>query len=225
MIKVIDIVREILMSSEIALSSLSNGYLNLSAYAASIQKEVERRSFKEVKVGTIVVALSRIAKTLERKQELMPEFTINSIAVKTGLVEFTFEKTKSNQDKLQSLYQNDEFFAADFFAVTTGVGELNIVLPEGLKKSLLKVFGKQKPRLFLENLVGLTVRFDDWCIQEPNIIFSLLRPLALKRINILEVVSTFTELTFIFHEDDMQAALATLSPMMRRPTQGSTTTT
>lgn len=215
MIKVTDVVREILLSNEIALSSLSSGYLNLSAYAASIQKEVERRSFKEVKVGTIVVALSRLAKSLESSTELLPQFKVNSIAVKTGLVEFTFEKTKANQERLQRIYQNEDFLYADFFAVTYGVGELNMVLPESLKRPLLKIYGKQKPLLFLEDLAGVSVRFDDWCIQVPNIVYSLIRPLALKRVNILEIVSTFTELTFIFHEDDMQQALALLSPMMR----------
>lgn len=215
MIKITDIVKEILFSSEIALGSLSNGYLNLSAYAASIQKEVERRTFKQVRVGTIVVALSRIAKTLDVKPDLVPNFKINTIAVKTGLVEFTFEKTKSNRDKLQRIYENDDFLSADFFAVTYGVGELNIIVPEGLRREVAKVYGREKPRFYQENLSSLTVRFDDWCIQVPNVTFALVRPLALKRLNIVEIVSTFTELTFILNEDDIQEALSTLSPLMR----------
>jgi hypothetical protein len=218
MIKIADLVSDQLMSSEIALSALSSGYLNLSAYAVSIQPQIERLARKPVRAGTIVVALSRLAKSLtdSKRPPLLPEARIENISVKTGLVEIAFDKSKVNRDKLQRLYQDSDFISADFFAVTHGVGELSIVIPEELKKAVLKLYGNQKPKLVLENLASLTLRYDEKNIYTPNITFAVLRPLALKRINIVEIVSTFTELTFILDQDDLQEAFLTLNPVFQR---------
>ena len=53
------IVREIIDESEIALSALQAGILNLSAFAKKIQGDVSKRAQKNVTTGSIVVALSR----------------------------------------------------------------------------------------------------------------------------------------------------------------------
>ena len=53
MIKIQDIVRDIVYSEEEALYSLAKGYMNLSAYAKQIQKEVETRTKKDVKTSGI----------------------------------------------------------------------------------------------------------------------------------------------------------------------------
>src|ERR1700761_1735159 len=109
MIKIADVVKEIVFSSEIAHSALCSNYLNLSAYAETIQKEVERRTKKSVRPGTIVVALSRLAKTLEAQNPLTPAVEIKDLAVKTRLIELTFDKTKINREKLQRLYVDKDF--------------------------------------------------------------------------------------------------------------------
>jgi len=214
MIKVADTVRAIINSSEVPRSALSDGYLNLSAYAKKIQREVSRRARKPVQVGTIVVALSRLAKSIEKSKRIVPPVELTSLSVKTGLAEIAFDKTKINRDKLQQLYQDKEFLSADFFTVTSGNTELAIVCPMHLQKAVRKYFGSQKPKLELDNLAGLTLRFDESYIDIPNQTFALVRPLALKRINIVEVISTFTELTFLLYQKDLQEAFATFTEFL-----------
>ncbi|MDR3615606.1 MAG: hypothetical protein P4L53_18745 [Candidatus Obscuribacterales bacterium] len=214
MIKIADAVREVLFSSEIAHSALCNGFLNLSSYALSIQKEIEQRTKKSVRPGTIVVALSRLSKTIDTQAPLTPVVDVKDLAVKTRLVELTFDKTKINREKLQRLYIDQDFATADFLTVTYGVGELSIVVPESLKKSVLKLYGKQKPKLIFDNLASLTLRIGEDCINTPNVTFALVRMLALRRINIVEIVSTFTELTFILHQNDLNEAIATMLASM-----------
>jgi hypothetical protein len=207
-------VRELILSSEVARSALSAGFLNLSAYAATVQPEVERLACKPVQVGTIVVALSRLAKTVEARGPIVPPVDITHLSVKTGLVEITFDKTKVNRDKLQHLYQDKEFLAADFFTVTYGIGELSIVCPSQLLRAVRKLYGAQKPKLVFDNLAGLTLRFDERYIHIPNQTFALVRLLAMRRINIIEVVSTFTELTFLLHQNDLKEAFATFTELL-----------
>ncbi len=214
MIKIADAVREVLFSSEIAHSALCSGFLNLSSYALSIQNEVEQRTKKSVRPGTIVVALSRLSKAIESQAPLTPAVDVKDLAVKTGLVELTFDKTNINRQKLQRLYLDKDFAAADFLTVTYGVGELSIVVPASLKKSVLRLYGQQKPKLIFDNLASLTLRIGEVCISTPNVTFVLVRMLALRRINIVEIVSTFTELTFILHQRDLNEAIATMLASM-----------
>lgn len=214
MIKVTDAVKDILLDSEIAYSALRDGILNLSAYAQSIQNEVERRTKKSVRAGTIVVALSRLSKSLELQPPLSPLVDIKDVAVKTRLVEITFDKTRLNREKLQRLYVDSDFASADFLTVTYGVGELSIVVPESLKKSVLKLYAKHKPKLIFDDLASLTIRIGEDCITTPNVTFALVRMFALKRINIVEIVSTFTELTFILHQRDLNEAISTVLSSM-----------
>lgn len=216
MIKISDIVEEIVYSSEIALSALSQGYLNLSAYAKAIREEVEEKTKKPVRVGSIVVALSRLSKSLGEQKPLLPEIAIENLTVKSPLIEITFDKTGGNLGKLRELYTDSGLSSADFLTVTQGAGEITIIAAENAKQKILKIYKDIKPKVILENLVGLTVSFSEKYIPEPNVIYTLLRCLAIKRINIVEIVSTYTELTFILSKENLQEAFLTLNEIFQK---------
>ena len=116
---------------------------------------------------------------------------------------------------MRSLYQREQFLAAGFFTATHGVNELSIIVPEELSALVLKIFDKQKPKLFINKLASLTVHYGEKVLNTPNVTFAIIRPLALKRINIIEIVSTYTELTFIVAEKDLQETFLTLNTLLR----------
>jgi hypothetical protein len=204
-------VREILDESEIALTALIEGYLNLSAYAKKIQPEVERRAKRDVSAGTIVVALCRYEIDAKKRTPLTPRVKIESISTRSALAEVTFTKSQANRTRLRALHENEKLAEADLLTVTSGIREISLILPATLKGDVLKIFKGEAPTLVLENLASLTLRFPSRYLHTPNTTFALLRPLALNRINIVEVVSTYTELTVIVAEKDLQAAFAVLS--------------
>lgn len=216
MIKISNVVREILYSSEIALSAFNDGYLNLSGYAKAIRKEVETRTKKPVRVGSIVVALSRLKKTTGKtgkRKPLLPEVAIEDLSVKSGLVEVAFDRTAGNLARLRELYRDSRINASDFFMVTQGTGEITIVALETALPHIINVTRPAKPKAMIRNLVGLTARFDERYLAIPNVIFVFVRQLALKHINIVEIVSTYTELTFIIDEKDLQEAFLALNEL------------
>ena len=87
MIKIKDVVKEIVLKDEEILYPLTHKLLNLSAYAKKIKKQVEEKSFKEMQTQGIVVALSRIQKELEEQEPLLQEVVINNISTKSPLSE------------------------------------------------------------------------------------------------------------------------------------------
>ncbi len=204
-------VREILDESEVALSALLDGVLNLSAFAKKIQPEVARRARRDVSVGTIVVALCRYEVDVRKRGSLCPKVRVETISTRTGLAEVTFAKTQSNKSRLRTLHEKTELLDADVLTITSGIREISLIVPMALVSAVRKVFRGDTPTLVLENLASLTVRFPAKYLHTPNTTFALLRPLALNRINLVEVVSTYTELTIVVAERDLERSFVVLN--------------
>jgi len=216
MLRVSDIVREIILSSEPELTVLSRRLLNLSAYAKRIHGDVERRTRKPVQVGTIVVALSRLSKELTNEDPLLPKVVLDGIAVKSNLAEIAFDKTADNRKRAQKLYSEREFVQADFLTITYGASEISIFAPMTLVQPVLKNFKPDKPKLMLNQLAALTVQFSERYIETPNMYFALLRSIAVRKMNIVEVISTFTELTFLVRQADLNELFLLMNSLMKR---------
>ncbi len=216
MIKVSDIVREMIYSSEPELTTMSRGSLNLSAYAKRIHSAVERKARKPVQIGTIVVALSRLANEISHEDPLLPKIELDSIAVKSNLAEITFNKTPANKQRAQKLFTEKEFAQADFLTITYGASEISVFAPMPLVKPVLKNFKPDTPKLHLENLAALTVQFGQQYIETPNMYFALLRSMAVRKVNIVELISTFTELTFLVKQADLNELFHLMNSLMKQ---------
>lgn len=210
MLKVSTIVNNLLQSSELGLEAMRSGILNLSSYADSIHKQVEKETQKNVKKATIVVALSRLQKNLKNIPSLRPVVYLEELSVKSPLADVTFEKIQATIEKSRSLaallYQHDP----QFFTITQGINELTIVVSQEQLDLTLEHFGTQ-PKALSTNLVGITVRFSQKYISEPNVIYSILSTLAAKRVNITEIISTYTELTVIVQQSQLEVTIQTLN--------------
>jgi len=216
MLKISSAVADIVESSEVARSALAGGYLNLNAYARSIRKSVEKITKKSVKIGTIVVALSRFGRAIKKEIPLVPDVVIDTLSIRSGLAALVFNKTSENLTTLRRLYQDERLRASDFLAVSQGTGEITIITVGDAVSSIRNLFNRQKPKVIIRSLSGLTVRFADEYANVPNIFYSFLRSLAIKRINIVEIISTYTELTFVINERDLEVAFRTLNKEFKR---------
>ncbi|TSC87806.1 MAG: hypothetical protein G01um101416_331 [Microgenomates group bacterium Gr01-1014_16] len=208
MIKISEAVLDLIQGDEVALEALRAGVLNLSAYARKIKTQIEKRLYKSVRSGSIVTALSRIATGIRDVQPLRPAVKINDLSIKARLFEVTYEKTQEIMDKVSLIEPKPG--GNDFFTITQGLGEVTVIAPESNKEIILKHFGV-KPKGQYDNLVAITVRFSELeYIEVPNMIYALVAALASKRINLIEIVSTFTEISFIVRQKDVDVAVDVL---------------
>jgi hypothetical protein len=206
MIKIQDVVKEILYSDEEALFTLSRGYMNLSAYAKHIEKLVEQKAKKEVGTANIVVALSRAKKEIRKPDPLVQEVKINNITTKSPLSEIVFEKTPQLLAKLSSLYEKVKTTNDDFIAMTLSTSEITVICSDRIKAAVLKHF-KERPRMSESGLASIGLSLDPKYYRMPNITFSLVRRIAQKRIVISETITTHTEIIFVFKERDLAEVL------------------
>jgi hypothetical protein len=199
MIKINTIVENILYKDEEALTALSKGYMNLSQYAKQIHYEVERMAKKEVGVQGIVVALSRLGKTMKRQHPLVQNIQIKNITTKAPLSEIVYAKTSESIAKLTKIYDKAKAGADDFFTMTLSTSEITVICSERIKIEIEKIL-KEKPVMKVKNLASIGLSLDPKYYPMPNITFSLIRRIAQKRIPLAETITTRTEIIFVFEQ-------------------------
>lgn len=210
MIKIQDIVRDIVYNEEEALYALAMGYMNLSAYSKRIQKEVEDKTKKDVQVAGIVVALSRVQKQLKKVHPLIQDIKINNITAKSPLSEIVFEKTPAMIAKFSSLYEKVKTTNDDFLTMTISTSEITVICSDRIKEAILKHF-KDTPRMIESSLASIGISIDPKYYPMPNITFSLIRRIATKRIPLAETITTHTEIIFIFPQKSLSEVLELFS--------------
>jgi len=206
MIKIRDIVEDIIYKNEEALFALSQEFINLSAYAKQIQKEVERRTMKDVKISGIVVALSRIQKELDKKHPLIQNIAIENITAKSPLSEIVFPKIPKILSQLSSLYEKISTKNDDFFTMTLSTSDITVICSDRLKPLVLGHFS-EKPIVEKNGLASLGISLDPKYYPRPNITYSLIRRIARKRIPLAETITTYTEIIFIFDDEYLSDVL------------------
>ncbi len=215
MIKIQPIVREIVLSEIEACFVLTNGYMNMSSYAYHIRPKVELLTKKKVSIASLVVSLSRLRKEFKKERTLVHDVKINNITTKLPLSELVYENNETLIKELESLHKNISVSQEDFFTITIGTTEIDIICSSNLENKILKHF-KTKPKITNNGLAAIGVSFGKEVFGTPNVFFSLLAITARARINIEELVSTPTEFTFIVAEKDFAKTVALFSEMHRR---------
>lgn len=213
--KVSDAVRSIVQKSPQAYLMLRQGHLNLSSYAKAISKEVEFCAKKEVRQNTIVAALARLRKEIQEDKPLLPKVILDDIAAKARLMEISFEKTKGSLTSLQA-FSRKKAESSEFFMITQGIAEITLIAPEQWEADIRRTFAGMKPKITVPNLASLTIRFNERYMTEPNTFYALLTMFAIERMPIVEMVSTFTEITFVLNEKHVERAFSILHSLLRR---------
>lgn len=214
MITITQAVQQILSEDGFVTEAMQRGLINTSAYAKEIHSRVENITMKPVKIGTIVVALSRIGGQARSGQPFNPSIAISGMTVTTSLCELTYEATQTSREQLRSLSKQHKT-QRDFTTITEGLHEITIILSENAKEEVLNHF-TEKPQVVISDLVAISVRFSADYIEVPNTIYSLVGALALRHINLMEIVSTYTELTFIVFEKEMEQTIQALNVYAKR---------
>lgn len=213
MLKISDAVYEILTSSPVALEALRSGILNLSAYAEQILPLVEDKTWKSVKKNSVVVALSRLAEDVQAVPPLVPHIQLDELSLKAPLADMTYEKTATTLEQASRLLTQAED-SHHFLTITQGINEITLVMAEEYQQRVLHHF-TAPPKASYRDLVGVNVRFSEQYIPQANVIYAIISVLAQKRINLIEIVSTYTELTMVIEKKDLEVTMAQLQNLFK----------
>ena len=209
MYTVTDTVREIVKKSPFIQEVLKNDWLNLSQYAASIKPEVESKTWKKVQTGSIITALGRIRAEIQTTFDI--QFKIVDISLKLPITEFNFAKTPEHSAKIEQLYKHFATTDNHFLNIISGNTETGIFINSNYDKQVQKIFRPQKPNIHITDLAAVSIKFDQDILGMSGAVYQILKYLVWENINLLEVISTYTELTLIVEKSNANRVLDVLS--------------
>ena len=192
---------------------LAQGLINYAALAEILAPKISEEIGKKVKQSAIAMALRRHAEHLEDKHKKLPKVTDFELIMKSKLAVITVAKSPTLFNTLEKLNSLIDFEKGDILNIVHGNTDVSIIVNEKYKKDSLKLLQQQKIINEEYHLVGLTVRFGIDYLHTPGITYSFLRALVLQDINLIEVVSSTVETTFIIQEKDAVRAYSALNSM------------
>ena len=218
MVTVSHIVKKIVSGQPFVEEALANGIISIANLAEQLQPKIEQELDKKIKLPAVVMALRRYAEQISEHRKKIKNFDYaGEILMKTNICDFNFVKSPTLLTKLRNIYNLVNFERGDTLNVILGNNEVSIIINEKYMEKLVKFLSGEKILNKEMALTALTIVFtsDDFT-HTPGVIFNVVRKLAWENINIYEIVSTMTELTFILNKNDSIKAYNVLYGLVSR---------
>jgi hypothetical protein len=202
--KVAEAVLQLIQQDDIALESFREEILNLSAYANKIHDNVEKLTYKDVKKGTIVVALSRLSKT-DLKNSQKAKLQISHLSSRSPVISFTYQKTQDTERRVSTL--NPYLVSStDLFGIIEGESEIIIIASEKAA-DLIRDHINVIPKKEIADLVAITVQFSNQN-GSAEVLHTLLSLLAVNKIAVVNILPSTNEISFIMDRVSTESAIA-----------------
>jgi len=214
MVTISHLVGKIISSRPILHDTIEQGIVSFGNLAEQLVPEIEGELNKRIKHSAVVMALRRYADNIKEKS-VKPKFDYNSeIVMKTNLCDISVRKSPGLFAKLRKVYSIVNYEKGDVLNIIHGNYEVSIVSNmkhlEKIKKELKgeKILGVE------QDLVSLSLNFTGDFLHTPGIISTAARKLNWENVNIYELVSTNSELTFIVSKKDSAKGYSALQRLV-----------
>ncbi|MGD1148915.1 MAG: hypothetical protein ABR961_13300 [Thermoanaerobaculaceae bacterium] len=203
-----DLVRELPLLEE----GLACGFLNLSALARRLRPQVEETLGKGVSDAAVMMALKRLASQMTAQDRSIVKLLrqMRDLTVRSSLVEFTFRSSPTLLERQRDLLQKIAKERDAFLTYTQGVFEATLIASARLAGRIEATFRSERLVSRLDDLSAIVIPLPPKSVQTPGIHYTLLKQLALADLNVVEVVSTYGELTIVLAKDDVDRAFSIL---------------
>ncbi len=218
MIKIANIVQQQIEASPFLTDALKERLINVSALARKIKPEVERALGKDVQESAIIMAINRLqlGGELTFVEKGLRQFfsKLNDISVRSNLVDYTFQNSSSLSQNLTILLEVLQTkYPNTFYSFSQGVGETTIIVTDAIQQDLEEIFRKEIRIAKEAQLSAITLVLPKENRQLYGIYYYILKELAWKGINLVELISTSNEFTIIVRNSNLNEAFTVLSDL------------
>lgn len=197
MVTIPEVVEEIVKKSPFLEEGLSRGLINYSAFAREVKPQIEKGLYKSVKEGAIVMALKRISEGLSQKFTGIESINLADLTVRSNLCEITFQNSDTIPAKTRQLFGTITDQKDVICTLSEGVRETTFIISSELKEQVMKIFKTELLIAEINSLSSITIRLPKEVVYIPGVYYRILKMLAWENINVVEVLSTYTELTIL----------------------------
>jgi hypothetical protein len=214
MVKIAEIVEELVRQSPFLIESLNEGLINVSALARKLQPDVESALGRPIKAGAIVMAVNRMpAGKLTYEQHALQSFfrKLSDLNVRTDLIDYTFRNSDTLPTRQARLLQDIENKPNLFYSVSRGVTETTILVTSTLEAQVEEIFGDEKLQSKETALSAITLLLPTENRSLYGVYYYILKDLAWRGINLIELISTSNEFTIIVRNEDLDQAFSAVA--------------
>ncbi|MBI4016429.1 MAG: hypothetical protein HY363_01925 [Candidatus Aenigmarchaeota archaeon] len=187
--------------------ALARGIINYAALAEELLPEIELQMKKKLHASAVMMALRRLAEKLPKRISVpAAKFHESDITIKSDLFEITAANSPTSVKAVQKMYGLVNISKGDFITVTQGLYEITIIANKRYKNSILKILTGEKITKSIDHLSSLTIRISEKAVEEVGLFYVITKALAWENIPITEIVSTFTEQTYVLKEEFVSQA-------------------
>jgi len=213
MISIADALNDIIKSYPLIEDGLSKGLINYSAFAREVKPKIEKRLYKNIKEGAIVMALKRISEKLAKNSERKQPLDLTDLTVRSNLSELTFLNSESLPDSTRRLLDNVSSNMNTLCTLSEGVRETTFIVSSEISNEVKKAFKGETLVSEIKDLSSVTIRLPREVVYIPGVYYQILKTLAFENINVIEVLSTYTELTIIVESKNVDRTFSTLKSL------------
>ena len=211
MISTAEIVKELVKASPLLEDGLSRGIISYSALARDLRPQIEEKLLKSVGRGAIVMALKRTSSKLKNKRKLIQQvINLNGITARSNLAELTYLNSDTIIEKHKKVFLVSEKRKDIFCNLSQGVRETMLIVGEEILPEMEKIFADERLVAKIKDLSSITILLAKETVNTSGVYYSILKLLAWNEINIIDVISTYSELTIILSNNDIDRAFSIL---------------
>ncbi len=198
--------------------ALHEGLINISSLARRIKPDLETRMGKPLNEGAIVMAIRRMGPGLQvqlqnRFRKFMAQ--LGDVIVRSNLVDFTFQNSTRMVDSERNFIELIKGEASGFYSFSRGVDETTIIISAHFEKALRTAFEKENILNTVSGLSSITLKMPESNRETLGLYYFFFKSLSEGGVNVMEVISTSNEATFVVQQNDVDRAFSILNSLKR----------
>lgn len=213
MITVPQAVEKIIKRSRYLSEAMSKDLINSSSLARYIKQEVEGLVFKKVTTGSIIMAINRLQSGFSSGYKQITIFKEAPDMIVRSNLTLIYVKNSSNLlQKLSTIEKTGQSFQKKAL-FTYGRVETIILTNKVNLEGIKKILKDEETIETFPNVSSITIHLPQDAVTNPGIFYFFIKSLAWEGVNILDILSTHSELTLVFKPEDINSAFGILQSL------------
>ncbi len=198
--------------------ALHEGLINISSLARRIKPDLEGRMNRELNEGAIVMAIRRLGPGLQlqlqnRFRKFMSQ--LGDVIVRSNLADYTFQNSNRMVDCERNFIDSIKDMPGGFYSFSRGVDETTIIISAHFEPELRKAFSGEKELNSIDGLSSITLKMPSSNRETLGLYYFFFKNLSESGVNVMEVISTSNEATFVVKQRDVDRAFSILNSLKR----------
>jgi len=198
-------------SLEIALAKDLLSYSKLARY---MHAEVEKELGRKVKDPAIIVSLKRLREKAEKMYERKKIFSGAEMNTSSDLMEITVVRSTKIPGIISELNESAQVSGGSVLNIIQGNRQATFIFSRKMENEVREALHGEKIISEIKGLAQISIGFTKEMFETPGFIVYVLKEVSWNNINIIEIISTYTELALIVKEDDLMKAYGILRKVL-----------